>query len=49
MWQNWNTWFPFITYVKTEAGLRGVTPAPHRCMPASFKLLSILSILILSL
>lgn len=30
-----NTWFPFITYVKTGAGLRGVTPLTTACLPPS--------------
>lgn len=28
-----NTWFPFITYVKTGAGLRGVTSLTTACLP----------------
>lgn len=30
-----STWFPFITYVKTGAGLRGVTPLTTACPPPS--------------
>lgn len=38
-----STWFPFITYVKTGAGLRGVTPSPL-LLGAMLRISSLLSL-----